>query len=50
MGIQISAVIITYNEEKNIKRCLDSLQKIADEIIDIRPKKASGGLAHMLGE
>ena len=28
-----SAVIITYNEEKNIGRCLDSLQGIADEIV-----------------
>ena len=26
------------------------LKEIADEIIDIRPKKASGGLAHLLGE
>lgn len=26
-------VIITFNEEKNIGRCLDSVQKIADEII-----------------
>ena len=26
------------------------LKKIADEIKDIYPKKASGGLAHMLGE
>lgn len=33
MGIKISAIIITYNEERNIKRCLESLQKIADEII-----------------
>jgi len=31
--IKISAVIITYNEEKNIERCLNSLQDIADEII-----------------
>lgn len=31
--IKISAVIITYNEEKNIERCLKSLQDIADEII-----------------
>ncbi len=31
--INISAVIITYNEEKNIARCLDSLQGLADEII-----------------
>ncbi len=31
--IRISAVIITYNEEKNIDRCLQSLQGVADEII-----------------
>jgi glycosyltransferase involved in cell wall biosynthesis len=31
----ISAVIITYNEERNIGRCLASLQSIADEIIVI---------------
>lgn len=31
--VKISAVIITYNEEKNIERCLKSLQGIADEII-----------------
>ncbi len=30
---KISAVIITYNEEKNIERCLLSLLDIADEII-----------------
>jgi len=29
----LSAVIITYNEERNIGRCLQSLQGIADEII-----------------
>lgn len=29
----LSAVIITYNEERNIARCLDSLQGIADEIV-----------------
>lgn len=33
--IRISAVIITYNEEKNIARCLQSLQGVADEIIVI---------------
>ena len=32
---KISAVIITLNEEKNISRCLEALQKIADEIIVI---------------
>ncbi|MDG1174224.1 MAG: glycosyltransferase family 2 protein [Flavobacteriales bacterium] len=30
---KISAVIITYNEEKNIRRCLASLQGIAEEIV-----------------
>jgi glycosyltransferase involved in cell wall biosynthesis len=29
----ISAVIITYNEEENIGRCLDSIRQVADEII-----------------
>jgi glycosyltransferase involved in cell wall biosynthesis len=31
--VQISAVIITYNEARNIGRCLSSLQGIADEIL-----------------
>ena len=31
--IKLSAVIITYNEEKKIERCIKSLVKIADEII-----------------
>lgn len=31
--ISISAVIITYNEERNIGRCLASLEGIADEIV-----------------
>jgi Glycosyl transferase family 2 len=30
---KISATIITFNEEKNIQRCLQSLQNIADEIV-----------------
>jgi glycosyltransferase involved in cell wall biosynthesis len=30
---KISAVVITYNEEKNIARCLQSLQGVADELI-----------------
>ncbi|HSH51791.1 MAG TPA: glycosyltransferase family 2 protein [Bacteroidales bacterium] len=30
---KISATIITYNEEKNIERCLKSLQGVAEEII-----------------
>jgi glycosyltransferase involved in cell wall biosynthesis len=31
--IQLSIVIIAYNEERNIARCLDSVKGIADEII-----------------
>ena len=27
----LSVVIITFNEEKNIGRCLDSVQEVADE-------------------
>lgn len=30
---QISVVIITYNEEKNIARCLESVTSVADEIV-----------------
>ena len=31
--VQLSVVIITYNEEKNIGRCIDSVKEVADEII-----------------
>ena len=33
MKVQISAVIITFNEERNIERCLKSLVGVADEIV-----------------
>ena len=33
MKVKISAVIITYNEERNIERCLKSLVDVADEVI-----------------
>jgi heptosyltransferase-3 len=33
--IKVSAVVITYNEEKNITRCIDSLRQVADEIVVI---------------
>jgi len=33
--IKLSVLIITYNEEANIGRCLDSVQAIADEIVVI---------------
>ena len=29
----LSVVIITFNEEKNIARCIDSVRAVADEII-----------------
>ena len=32
-NISLSVVLATYNEEKNIVRCLDSVKGIADEII-----------------
>ena len=31
--MQISAVIISHNEERNIRRCLNSVQGVADEIV-----------------
>lgn len=31
--IQLSVAIITYNEERNIERCLRSVQPVADEIV-----------------
>ncbi len=31
--VKISAVIITFNEERNISRCIDSVKDIADEIL-----------------
>jgi glycosyltransferase involved in cell wall biosynthesis len=33
--MKISAAIITFNEEKNIRRCLTSLSKVAEEIVVI---------------
>jgi len=33
MKVHISAVIITFNEERNIERCLESLQDVVDEIV-----------------
>lgn len=31
--IKLSVVIITFNEERNIKRCLESVKDVADEIV-----------------
>jgi glycosyltransferase involved in cell wall biosynthesis len=33
LSVKISAVVITFNEEKNIGRCLDSVKGVADEIV-----------------
>ncbi|RPI46116.1 MAG: glycosyltransferase [Bacteroidetes bacterium] len=33
MKVKISAVIITFNEERNIHRCLESLEGLVDEIV-----------------
>ncbi len=33
--VKISVVIITFNEEKNISRCIDSVRPVADEIVVI---------------
>lgn len=32
-SVQISVVIITFNEERNIGRCLDSVMEVADDIV-----------------
>jgi glycosyltransferase involved in cell wall biosynthesis len=39
---RISAVVITYNEEKKIERCIRSLQKVADEIIVVDSFSSDG--------
>jgi glycosyltransferase involved in cell wall biosynthesis len=31
--VQISAVVITFNEERHIERCLKSVERVADEVI-----------------
>ena len=50
-SINISAVIITFNEEKNIERCIESLSGIADEIliVDSFSTDNTTALAHKLG-
>ena len=45
MNNKISAVIITFNEERNIGRCLDSLKEIADEIVVIDSHSTDGTAA-----
>jgi len=47
----LSVVIITYNEEKNIRRCIESAKQIADEIIVLDSFSDDGtvGIALSLG-
>ena len=43
--IDISVVIITYNEEKNLGRCLDSVTEIADDILIVDSNSTDKTLA-----
>ncbi len=49
--IDLSAVIITFNEERNIERCLRSLKGLADEIVvvDSLSKDRTAELCRSLG-
>jgi glycosyltransferase involved in cell wall biosynthesis len=42
---KLSAVVITYNEEKNLGRCLGSLQGVADEVIVVDSNSTDGTVA-----
>jgi len=44
-GVDVDEILEVIDDADHL-----DLKKIADEAKDIRPKKASGGLAHMLGE
>ena len=48
---QISAVVITYNEESNIESCVTALQKVAAEvlIIDSNSTDKTRAIAKKLG-
>jgi glycosyltransferase involved in cell wall biosynthesis len=49
--IQLSVVVMTYNEEKNLPRCLESVRSIADEmlVVDSFSKDRTAELAVELG-
>ena len=42
MEVRISAVIITFNEERNIERCLKSLIGVADEVLVVDSYSTDG--------
>ena len=49
--IKISVVIISYNEEPNIGRCIDSVKSVADEIVvvDSFSKDNTKAICHSKG-
>jgi glycosyltransferase involved in cell wall biosynthesis len=49
--IKLSVVIITFNEEKNIGRCLESVKEIADEIVvvDSNSSDATKAICEQMG-
>lgn len=49
--IKLSVVIITFNEERNIARCLESVKNIADEIVVLDSFSTDGteGICHSYG-
>jgi glycosyltransferase involved in cell wall biosynthesis len=47
--VKISAVIITLNEEKNIERCIRSVQSVADEILVVDSFSTDKNRANMQG-
>lgn len=49
--VKVSCVIITYNEEQNIRACIKSVQQVVDEIIvvDSYSQDNTAGIAQSLG-
>ena len=50
MVIKISVVIITYQEEESIGRCLRSVEKIGDEVLVVVDTKTSDKTAQLAEE
>lgn len=48
---KISAVIITFNEERNIARCLESVKEVADEVlvVDSHSHDGTAGICREMG-